>query len=83
MDYISLIHQFIDPIVTDLDKLTITEEKGEKENEITYVISCSKNDTGRLIGKHGQTADALREVISIAGKDNKQRIHLRLVSIEE
>ena len=31
MDYISLIHQFIDPIVTDLDKLTITEEKGEKE----------------------------------------------------
>ena len=47
------------------------------------MISCSKNDTGRLIGKHGQTADALREVISIAGKDNKQRIHLRLVSIEE
>ena len=33
MDYISLIHQFIDPIVTDLDKLTITEEKGEKEND--------------------------------------------------
>ena len=35
---------------------------------------------GRLIGKRGSTAEALREVISIAGKTNGERIHLKFVS---
>lgn len=83
MDYIAIIHQFIDPILTHPELVKIEEIKGDKENDLIYLISCTKEDTGRLIGKHGSTADAIREVLSIAAKDRKQRVHIKLATLEE
>ena len=77
MDYIALIHQLID------EKVKIEQIEGSSEKDIVYLISCTAEDTGRLIGKHGSTADALREVLSIAGKNNNQRIHIKLATLPE
>ena len=72
MDYIALIHQLIDDILNNPEKVKIEQIEGSSEK-----------DTGRLIGKHGSTADALREVLSIAGKNNNQRIHIKLATLPE
>lgn len=83
MDYIAIIHQFIDGILNNPEKVTIEQLEGDSEKDLVYFICCTADDTGRLIGKHGSTADALREVLSIAGKNNNQRIHIKLGTIEE
>ena len=83
MDYIALIHQLIDDILNNNEKVKIEQIEGSSEKDIVYLISCTAEDTGRLIGKHGSTADALREVLSIAGKNNNQRIHIKLATLPE
>ena len=82
MDYISAIHKFIDPIVVNKDKVVITELPNENQKDRTFLIKCEKDDAGRLIGKKGTTADALREVLSVAGKMNNERVHIKFVSEE-
>jgi predicted RNA-binding protein YlqC (UPF0109 family) len=83
MDYIDAIHKFIDPIVSSSDQLIIEEMPNENKKDRTFVIKCSKEDAGRLIGKRGSTADALREVLSIGGKTNGERIHIKFLSNDE
>lgn len=83
MDYIAIIHQFIDGILNNPEKVTIEQLEGDSEKDLVYLICCTPDDTGRLIGKHGSTADALREVLSITAKNNNQRVHIKLGTIEE
>ena len=83
MDYIGIIRQFINPIVSNPENIVITEEESRSKKDRLFVIRCNSEDMGRLIGKRGITADALREVISIAGKNNNQHIHIKIISNEE
>lgn len=82
MDYISIIHQFIDPIISNPENIEICEEESKSKKDRLFVIRCSSEDMGKLIGKRGITADAIREVISIAGKNNSEHIHIKITSIE-
>lgn len=82
MNYIDIIHQFIDPIVACKDQINIEEQEANGKSRL-FVISCTNEDMGRLIGKHGSTANALREVISIAAKNNNERVHIKIVSSED
>ena len=81
MDYINAIHKFIDPIVNSPESIVITELPNDNQKDRTFMIQCNAEDAGRLIGKHGATADALREVLSIAGKSNGERIHIKFTSL--
>ena len=80
MDYIAAILKFIEPIVINKDHIEISELPNENKKDRTFQIVCDPEDAGRLIGKHGSTAEALREVISIAGKTNGERVHLKFQS---
>lgn len=83
MDYIAAILKFIEPIVVNKDHIVINELPNESAKDRTFQIICDAEDAGRLIGKHGATAEALREVISIAGKTNGERVHLKFASSED
>ncbi len=80
MDYIDAIHKFIDPIVTNKEAIVINELPNETEKDRTFQIVCDSEDTGRLIGKHGSVAEAIREVISIIGKTNGEKVHIKFTS---
>jgi hypothetical protein len=82
MDYINAIHKFIDPIVNNPESIEISELPNENSKDRTFVIKCNADDAGRLIGKHGATADALREVLSIAAKSNGERVHIKFTSLD-
>lgn len=83
MDYIAIIHQFIDPIVSNPENIDILEEESRSKKDRLFVIRCNSEDMGRLIGKRGITADAIREVVSIAGKNNNEHVHIKITSFEE
>ena len=67
MDYESLIHALIDPIVEEPKSVLIRVNDSE-EKDITILIAAEKEDTARLIGRRGSIANALREIVSVAGK---------------
>ncbi len=76
MDYEKIIHTIVDPFLINPEALMI--------REIASLLIVSENeDTARLIGKKGSIANALRELISVAGKSEGKRIHLKFESFDE
>ncbi len=74
MDYKTIIHSFIDTIVTKPEEVDI--EIKEEERDVTISIYADNENVSRLIGKHGVIANALREAINIAGKEDNKFVHL-------
>ena len=82
MDYEKLIHALIDPIVEEPKSVLIRVNDSE-EKDITILIAAEKEDTARLIGRRGYIANALREIVSVAGKSENKHVHIRFESFDE
>jgi predicted RNA-binding protein YlqC (UPF0109 family) len=82
MDYVAIIHAFIDDFVENKDAILIRELPNDNPVDLTLLIVAEGNDTSRLIGRRGIIADALREVVSIAGKIDNRRVHLKFEAFE-
>ena len=83
MDYEKIIHAFVDSFVEKPESMIIRQMPSESEKDVVLLVVSNANDTARLIGRKGSVADALREVISIAGKLEGKRIHLKFEAFEE
>ena len=83
MDYVTLIHTIIDPFLENPASILIREIPQESDKDITYLIVSQSSDTAHLIGKKGCVAYAIREIISIAGKLENKRIHIKFESFDE
>ena len=58
-------------LVNDKGSIVITEE--QKENLVEYKVKVASDDMGKVIGKQGKTANAIRTLIkSLAGAQNKK-----------
>lgn len=83
MDYEKIIHSLIDDIVEEPESVLIRSLESENGKDIDILIAAEKEDTARLIGRHGIIANALREVISVAGKTENKHIHLKFESFDD
>lgn len=83
MDYENIIHSLIDSIVEDPKSVLIRVSEGTTPKDVLIIIAAEKNDTARLIGHKGIIANALREVVGIAGKSENKHVHLKFESFEE
>ena len=82
MDYEKIIHTLVDDIV-DNKEIMICQMPSENPKEVLLMIFSDPEDTARLIGRKGIIADALREVMSIAGKTENKRIILKFESFDQ
>ncbi|MBI2453499.1 KH domain-containing protein [Candidatus Peregrinibacteria bacterium] len=64
-------------IVEFPDQIEITRTVDEMGVLIT--LKVGKDDMGKIIGKNGQTAKALRTLLRIIGSKNKARVNLKIV----
>jgi len=83
MDYEKIIHAFVDGFVEHKDAIMIRELPSDSDKDIVLLIVAENEDTARLIGRKGIIADALREVIGVAGKSENKRVHLKFESFDE
>ncbi len=83
MNYEKAIHAIIDPIVEEPDLIFIKTNESEDGKDLSIIIATEKNDIARLIGRHGTIANAIREVISVAGKVDSRRVHIKFESFNE
>jgi len=60
-------------LVDDPDSVRINEIEGEQAR--VFEVMVAKDDIGKVIGRGGKTADAVRWVLyAIAGKDRKRTV---------
>ena len=73
MTLVELTEKIIKNIVKDEDAVSVKEFPSENDKEIIIEVLVSDSDIGRVIGKNGRTANAIRPLVqaSSALKDNK------------
>jgi predicted RNA-binding protein YlqC (UPF0109 family) len=59
-----LIKRIVQSLVDNPDKVEVTEIIGEQTSVIE--LHVAKEDLGKVIGKHGRTAQAIRSILSAA-----------------
>ena len=73
MDLVQLTEEIVKSLVVDQDGVSVKEFPTDEENVILIQVMVDENDMGRVIGKNGRTANAIRTLVqaSSALKDNK------------
>ena len=73
-----LIETIVKPLVDHPEEVRI--EKDENTNRVVYKLSVHPSDTGKVIGKQGRVAKAVRSVVySAAGNYHKKKTYLDIV----
>lgn len=73
IDFISFIAKSLVEFPEDVSVEKTTDEMG-----ILLTISLNKADTGKLIGREGDTARALRTLLRVFGMKHRARISLKI-----
>ncbi len=58
-------------------------ERTIDEMGVLLTLKVSREDMGKIIGKSGQTAKALRILLRIIGSKNNARVNLKIVEPED
>ncbi len=72
-----LIEYIAKSLVDQPDAVKVTEVTGERTSVIE--LSVAKEDMGKVIGKQGRTAIAIRTLLNAAATKNKKRIILEII----
>ncbi len=51
----------------------------EKEHSISITLKVASEDMGKIIGKHGRIANALRTVLKAAGARQHKKVYVEIV----
>lgn len=65
------------PLVEDKNSLSVKTMTSTNENEILLYVYANNEDVARLIGRHGSMAASLRQMMSIAARDEHKRISVK------
>ena len=61
-----LIIAIVRGLVDDKDNITVTKDEPDDEGVIVYHVNVAPDDMGRVIGKQGRIAKAIRTVVRAA-----------------
>ena len=81
MELVKLTETIIKELVEDSDSITVKEFPSENENEITIQVMVPENEMGRVIGKQGKLAKALRTIVQASSFINEnKRVNINIDS---
>ena len=72
-----LIADIVKALVDQPEQVTVTEIEGG--HTLVFEISVAKSDMGKVIGKQGRNAQAIRTILSAAAGKAKKRYVLEIV----
>jgi uncharacterized protein len=71
-----LIETIVSALVDYPGDVVVTSQ--EEEDRIVYLLSVNKEDMGKVIGKQGRIAKAIRTVVYAAGSSQHKKIYLEI-----
>lgn len=74
MEFIELTEVLVKALALEKDSVEVKEFPTEEENTILIQVMVAEADMGRVIGKAGKTANAVRTLVQASSylKDNKR-----------
>ena len=72
-----LVKYIAQALVDNPDDVVVSEVEGEQTSVIE--LRVAKEDLGKIIGKHGRTAQSIRTILSAASAKNRKRAVLEIV----
>lgn len=78
---IEFVRFVVEQIVEDSSQIEL--ERTVDEMGVLITLKVDKEDMGKIIGKNGQTAKALRILLRIIGSKNNARVNLKIVEPEK
>nr|WP_289037349.1 KH domain-containing protein [uncultured Allobacillus sp.] len=73
----ALIETIVHPLVDYPEQVEVTVE--ETNEKIRYHLTVHSDDVGKVIGKNGRIAKAIRTVVYAAGSDTNKRVYLDIM----
>ena len=73
VDYKETLANIAKAIVDDPDSVTVTETESSSGN-VTLELSVAPDDMGKVIGKHGRIAQAIRQIMKTASAGSGKKI---------
>lgn len=71
-----LIETIVKPLVDFPEEVNVTVV--EEDRRMVYQLSVNKSDMGKVIGKQGRVAKAIRTVVYAAGSSQQKKVHLEI-----
>lgn len=65
-------------LVENPDDVNVTVDEPNAEGVTTYHLHVAENDMGRVIGKQGRIANAIRVVMRAAGNRQEQTVSVEI-----
>ena len=72
-----LVKYIAQALVDNPEGVAVSEVEGEQTSVIE--LRVAKEDLGKIIGKHGRTAQSIRTILSAASAKNRKRAVLEIV----
>jgi predicted RNA-binding protein YlqC (UPF0109 family) len=74
MNLVEMTEYLVKQVVENPDQVTVKEFPSEDEKEFVIEVLVDESDIGRVIGKNGKTAQAIRVLVQAASylQDNKR-----------
>ena len=81
MKLVELTEMIVKELVTDPESITVKEFPSEEENTVIIQVMVPEDQMGRVIGKDGKMAKALRTIVQASSyiNDNK-RVNINIDS---
>ena len=76
-----LLADLVKPIVTDPDSVVIIEKKSGKDTLLQ--LNVAPADMGKVIGRHGRIAKAIRTVMKAAAISSNQHVRVDILDADE
>ncbi len=73
-----LLVSIVKGLVDDPSAIEVTVDEKNEEGIIVYHLHVSENDMGRVIGKQGRIAKAIRTVMRAAAAKNDEKIQVEI-----
>lgn len=73
----SLIEQMAKALVDRPEEVSVAQLEGDRTT--VFELRVAKSDIGKVIGKHGNTAQAMRTILSAAGNKLGKRCVLEIL----
>ncbi len=73
-----LVRYLTQQLVTKVDDIEIDETRDE-EDRVVITVKVAPEDMGRIIGKNGKTAKAIRQLVSAKAQAENQRATVEIL----
>ncbi len=80
IDYEKTLTDLVKPLVDDVDSLRVQTLDSLNEDEILLYVYAKSEDIARLIGRQGNMAYSIRQMMSVCSRLDNKRISIKFES---